>query len=162
MRKSASKMPSRTGESPSSGYSELYTDMTAPRLARYTPVPSTYTVWLKALRRAPFGSTNALKVLLVSIIPCPSGSSIKGWLFASRATACTMSGLEKSVPVSTTATTIPLPVAPYSWARAAPVTSPKLAACWGAAPSWCDDSRMSRMPCGLKAPSSTTICPSMM
>ena len=110
----------------------------------------------------PLRSTNAVNVLLVSIIPCPSGSSISGWPFASRATAPAMSGLEKSVPVSTTATTIPSPVAPYSVrAPSAPVAASWWAASAGSE-SWWDESIMSRIPYGWKAPSTTTMRPSTM
>jgi len=52
----------------------------------------------------------AMKVAFVRTRPCPSGSSIIGRLFWSRATEWRTSGFEKSTPVSTMAIVTPAPV----------------------------------------------------
>ena len=62
----------------------------------------------------PHLSIFAANVELVRIIPWPSASSIIGMFASSLATACCMSGLEKSTPVSTTAIVTSFPVTLYN------------------------------------------------
>ena len=52
----------------------------------------------------------AANVEFVRTKPCPSASSIIGWLFSSRASDSVISGFEKSTPVSIIAIVTPLPV----------------------------------------------------